>query len=113
MNALDLIGYLSDDDEITTEADVSGSGTKQLPFVNTTESSVGQAILGDQYSLDTKVNSETEETVKYYLRLKRESGFDLTDNIRSNKNFGNPYIFSQVAEHFDIDEVFCTLVYFI
>jgi HCNGP-like protein len=26
-------------------------------------------------------------------------------NIRSNKNFGNPYIFGKAVEHFQIDEI--------
>jgi hypothetical protein len=45
------------------------------------------------------------EKIKHYMSLKEEQGFDLTDSIRSKKNFGNPYIFNIAVEHFKIDEI--------
>jgi hypothetical protein len=45
------------------------------------------------------------DKIRNYLELKAQDGFDLTNNIRSKKNFGNPYIFSIAVEHFKIDEV--------
>ena len=45
------------------------------------------------------------EKIKHYMELKEQQGFDLTDSIRSKKNFGNPYLFNIAVEHFKIDEV--------
>jgi hypothetical protein len=49
-----------------------------------------------------EVNPATIERCKQYLALQN---FDLTESIRSKKDFGNPHILDVVVEHFKIDEV--------
>lgn len=48
---------------------------------------------------------ETLETIHRYLEAKRLHEFDLSDNIKSNKEFGNPSILTKVVKHYDIDEI--------
>jgi hypothetical protein len=56
--------------------------------------------------LDTKriANQQTVERMKHYLQLKSQ-GFNLTDSIRTKKDFGNPYILQKVIDYYHIDEV--------
>lgn len=49
-------------------------------------------------------NQQTVERIKHYLNLKSQ-GFNLTDSIRSKKDFGNPYILKKVIDHYHIEEV--------
>jgi hypothetical protein len=43
--------------------------------------------------------------VRQYSALKIKSSFDLTESIRGNKEFGNPYILKKTIDYFGIDEV--------
>ena len=54
------------------------------------------------------VNPATVERCKQYLSL---HNFDLTESIRSKKDFGNPHILDVVVEHFKIDEVSIGLLF--
>ena len=37
-------------------------------------------------------NPAVQERVSNYLKMKLENGFDLTENIRTHKDFGNPKV---------------------
>jgi hypothetical protein len=53
----------------------------------------------------TKIpNQQTIDRIKHYLQLKNQ-GFNLTDSIRTKKDFGNPYILQKVIDYYHIDEV--------
>eukprot|EP01036_Dinobryon_divergens_P024415 gene24414-32863_t len=52
-----------------------------------------------------KVNQYLIDTINSQLEAKRKQGFDLTEKIRSNKDFHNPYILKKVVEFFAIDEI--------
>ena len=55
------------------------------------------------------VKKETMEKCREYLSLQ---GFDLTESIRSKKDFGNPHILDVVVEYFKIDEVSTLIIMF-
>lgn len=42
-------------------------------------------------------------SLRSYIALRRERGFDLTDHIKSQKDFGNPQLLAKVIAHFGID----------
>jgi hypothetical protein len=42
-------------------------------------------------------NPAVQERVTNYLKMKRENGFDLTENIRTHKDFGNPKVHECLA----------------
>lgn len=63
--------------------------------------SIRKAVLSVAYSAED-VNPNTIERCHQYLGLKN---FDLTESIRSKKDFGNPHILDVVVEHFGITEV--------
>lgn len=47
----------------------------------------------------------TVERIKHYHELKQTSGFDLMENIKSKKEFGNPQILHKVIDHYHINQV--------
>lgn len=51
---------------------------------------------------EMNVNPLTIQNIKDY----KERGLDLTETLRSNKQFGNPYILTKVVNTLGIDEVF-------
>lgn len=48
---------------------------------------------------------EVLEKIHQYLEAKKLHGFDLAQNIKTHKDFGNPYILTKIVEHFQIDEI--------
>jgi hypothetical protein len=54
----------------------------------------------------TTFSNETISRIESYIQLRENKGFDLTTNIRSKKDFGNPQILQKVIDHFNIDQVF-------
>jgi hypothetical protein len=42
-------------------------------------------------------------SLRSYITLRREQGFDLTDHIKAQKDFGNPQLLAKVIAHFGID----------
>mmetsp|Transcript_29826 Transcript_29826/g.28522 ORF Transcript_29826/g.28522 Transcript_29826/m.28522 type:complete len:287 (+) Transcript_29826:158-1018(+) len=74
--------------EVEESGDVSYNRLKELPLPS-----------------NKSPNPKTVDKISEYLELKEINGFNLTENIRGNKNFGNPYIFGKAVEHFQIDEI--------
>jgi hypothetical protein len=70
----------------------------ELPIQPT---SISNSTTTVSYS-SAEVNPVTIQRYKQYLAL---PNFDLTESIRSKKDFGNPHILDVVVEHFKIDEV--------
>ncbi|CAM9972175.1 unnamed protein product, partial [Heterosigma akashiwo] len=48
---------------------------------------------------------ELQQRVTEYLTLAREKGYDLTDNLKKKKEFGNPQILQKVVDFFGIDDI--------
>lgn len=117
-----LANYASDDDEDDAGPINHQSSAKSAPAVDAIainhHSSQVVAVrtsvhvdkdISDRLDLPPAPIQPPDEAVvdkiRNYLELKAEDGFDMTNNIRSKKNFGNPYIFSIAVEHFKIDEI--------
>jgi hypothetical protein len=80
--------------QICSPVDDSASTSQSPPQVE-------QKVTSVFYS-DEEVNPDTIARCKQYQSL---PNFDLTESIRSKKDFGNPQILDVVVEHFNIDEV--------
>ena len=51
------------------------------------------------------VKEEDEQTIRQYLAAQRgPQSFDLSEDIRSKKDFGNPVLLTKVVEYFHIQE---------
>lgn len=59
------------------------------------------ASITDQ-SASHELDPITVERIKHYYDLKIKTGFDLTENIRGKKEFGNPQILQKVIDHYHI-----------
>ena len=55
--------------------------------------------------VSAEVNGETVMKIKDYLDAKIHDGYDLTQTIRSKKDFGNPYILTTIVDSLKIDEI--------
>ena len=51
---------------------------------------------------DVKVGDE--DTIRQYLAAQRDRSFDLQQDIRNKKDFGNPILLTKVVEYFNIQE---------
>jgi hypothetical protein len=61
--------------------------TNQLPMLNEKDVKVGD-----------------EDTIRQYLAAQRDRSFDLQQDIRNKKDFGNPILLTKVVEYFNIQE---------
>ncbi len=58
---------------------------------------------GCTYECKGSVDAECMQRIIDYKKMKN-SGFNLVENIASNKEFSNPYFLFEVIKYFDIDE---------
>mmetsp|Transcript_9115 Transcript_9115/g.12079 ORF Transcript_9115/g.12079 Transcript_9115/m.12079 type:complete len:444 (-) Transcript_9115:175-1506(-) len=48
---------------------------------------------------------ELQQRITEYLNLAREKGYNLTENLKKKKEFGNPQILQKVVDFFGIDDI--------
>ena len=106
------IGHVTHTSVTATAASSSSSSVPQVAASTRATETNNDDNNGDGDELDglpplpsQAADAAVVEKIKHYMSLKEEQGFDLTDSIRSKKNFGNPYIFNIAVEHFKIDEI--------
>lgn len=87
--------------EITRKDDETATNTPEAKKIKSTLKFFQQIPPASTTPPDT----ETLETINRYLEAKSLHEFDLSENIKSNKEFGNPYILTKVVKHYAIDEI--------
>ena len=85
----------------------NNNGNKTTTVMNSFQEEVDyEQMLYDRLFADIgKPDPKTTEKVIQFLRLKSEKGINLTNNIRSKKEFSNPRLLDKIIEYFKIEEV--------
>ena len=63
-----------------------------LPHIANGLDEVSSYILELPPTLHVAADSEVNKKIKHYLQMKAENGFNLAENIRTHKDFGNPKV---------------------